>query len=840
MPEPVTITLLTINGLGWLAGTMAGALTGGTTDRAFRNAVKGVRDRLAGLRGVPENHDIAHAVRVAQLQALERVVRDYRSRGRQEWSTQPHTRPELFFERALGFTARAIGRSRSFSTEQNLEVTEQMTTTVDGVLALPAHDGPALERSTAVGALAEDAVLGELHGALEGVSVPEGFEAHFRRGADGCPRFLDLFAAFIGEQIKTNDRFRAIFTSGQLSRLDGLAIETAELVRGIDARFGSALARIESTIDSQATILAEILARVSADKGVPAAPLRAVLERLGEGDVPLEEIATRLAAKAEEYLALREQWSKVADTNPDVTAVRQEAFARLEQGDLDGARAMISGARERLRKAREVAAAEEATLLTDEAQVDLLALRYRDAAARYQEAEALVGFSPEGVTRCRTGRANALLRQGEEFGDHQALLDALAPFRQIVESFPRDVKPLWWAASMCDMAVAVVALGRHERGTARLEEAAGLYRQALEELAADETPHLWASAQNNLAAALVIHWEHTGDVDLLDEAIVALRAALELRNRESEPQVWADSVQNLGRALVAVGEHRSDLDLIREGLACYESAVAARDSQAQPLRWASAMNGLAAARLVLGTALDDESLLTASADGFRAALAVSRRERAPLEWAATNSNLGSALRRLGGLRQDPGILDEALAAFRAALEEATRDRVPLEWTRAQANLGFTLHAKAMITGEIEPLEEAVAACRSALQEMSGGPKHILWASVQYSLGYALALLGERSVSPERFREAATALRASLEGRDRARDSANWALTQFNLGTALRLYAERTGEEAAMTEAIEAYRAALAIPLPDGQSEIRTRAQAALDEVTSRPPAPPAA
>jgi hypothetical protein len=323
MPEPVTITLLAINGLGWLAGTMAGALTGATTDRAFKSAVKGIRDRLAGIRGVPENHDIAHAVRLSQLQALERVVRDYRTRGRPEWTTEPHTRPELFFDRAIAFTSRAIGRSRSFSMEQNLEVTDQLTTTVDRVLAPPAHDGPAAERSMAVGALAEDAVLDELRRALEGVSLPEGFESHFRGGADRYPRFLDLFSAFIGEQIKSNDRFRAIFTSGQLSRLDGLAIETVELVRGIDARFGSALARIESAIDSQAAMLAEILARVSADKGVPSAPLRAVLERLGEGNVPVEEIAARLAAKAEEYLALKQQWTKVADTHPDVTAVRQ-------------------------------------------------------------------------------------------------------------------------------------------------------------------------------------------------------------------------------------------------------------------------------------------------------------------------------------------------------------------------------------------------------------------------------------------------------------------------------------------------------------------------------------
>ena len=44
---------------------------------------------------------------------------------------------------------------------------------------------------------------------------------------------------------------------------------------------------------------------IAADKGVPVAPLQAILARLGELDVPIETIPARLAAKADEYLALR-------------------------------------------------------------------------------------------------------------------------------------------------------------------------------------------------------------------------------------------------------------------------------------------------------------------------------------------------------------------------------------------------------------------------------------------------------------------------------------------------------------------------------------------------------
>jgi len=840
MPEPVTITLLAINGLGWLAGTMAGAMTGSATDRAFRSAVKGVRDRLAGIRGIPENHDIAQGVRLAQLQALERVIRDYRDRSRAEWKSDPHTRPDLFFERSLAFTGRAIGRSRSFALEQNLEVTDQLTSTVDGVLAPPAHDGPALERATAIGSLAENAVLDELRRALEGVLLPEGFEEHFRVGAGSYPPFLDLFAAYIGEQIKSNDRFRAIFTTGQLSRLDGLAMETAELVRRIDARFGGALARIETAIDNQSAVLAEILARVSADKGVPAAPLRAVLERMGERDVPAEEIASRLAAKAEEYLALRDQWARVADTHPDLAEVRRDAFALLEKGELDSARSLISTARERLKQARRTAAGEEATLLADEAQVDMLALRYRDAAAKYAEAGELVAFDAGAVIKCKERRANALLMQGEEFGENAALLEALIPLRELAAAADRPADPEHWARRMIDVGYGLSALGRRERGTARLEEAADVYRAALQVLSRDGSPDSWATAQNNLAGALVVMAERSEDPDLLEDAVVSLRAALEVRTRDSARQEWADTQQNLGRALVTVGERRNETALIEEGARAYEASVEARDPTLQPLRWAASMNGLAATRAVLGARLNDPELLAASADAYRAALAVGTRTRAPLEWAATNNNLGGTLRQLGMMRHDRAIIEEAIALYRAALEEFTRDRVPLEWARTQGNLGVTLHMLGMETGETAPLEEAVTACRAALEEMGGKPRHVLWPMLHYSLGHSLGLLGERVGPPSRFRESADAFRASLETRDPTREAPVWALTQFNLATSLRLYAEHCGDTAAMEEAIAAYRAALATPLPEAHAALRAQAEAGLNEVISPRPSPPPA
>jgi pyrimidine-nucleoside phosphorylase len=78
-----------------------------------------------------------------------------------------------------------------------------------------------------------------------------------------------------------------------------------------------------------AQMLEDILARVSADKGIPITPLRAILRRLGDEDVPVERILERLEARADEYRQLVE---RMANTPNAAT------LALLQQGDLEAAR----------------------------------------------------------------------------------------------------------------------------------------------------------------------------------------------------------------------------------------------------------------------------------------------------------------------------------------------------------------------------------------------------------------------------------------------------------------------------------------------------------------------
>ena len=257
MPEPVTIGAMTLGGLAWVYAAslpVAAGAAGNVTDRRLCSLARGLKDRVAGLRGLPENRDVAKAMRLAQMQALETSIRGYREIGRPEWTSDAATRPDMFFKRSLAFCSRTVGRCRDPKVKLNLEVTEVLTAAIDGILVEP-HDGPAAQRADALAYFSEEAVLDELRQALRdpgeeiGIVLPDGFEAHFRVGGAGRASFLDLFGGHVAEQIKHNQPFYRILTVGKLAGIEALAFGMAELLAAMDTRFGAALGRIESKVD---------------------------------------------------------------------------------------------------------------------------------------------------------------------------------------------------------------------------------------------------------------------------------------------------------------------------------------------------------------------------------------------------------------------------------------------------------------------------------------------------------------------------------------------------------------------------------------------------------------
>ncbi len=216
-------------------------------------------------------------------------------------------------------------------------------------------------------------------------------------------------------------------------------------------------------------------------------------------------------------------------------------------------------------------------------------------------------------------QADELFKQGHEFGDNDALKEAIDVFRRALALVPRAEKPLDWARTQNNLGNALRILGERESGTARLEEAVTAFRSALEERTRTRVPLQWATTQVNLGNALRSLGERESGTARLEEAVAAFRAALEERTRTRVPLQWAMTQMNLGNALQTLGARES-------GTARLEEAVAA----------------------------------------YRAALEECTHDRVPLDWAMTTGNQGVALMLLAERRSDARKAKQALELIEAA------------------------------------------------------------------------------------------------------------------------------------------------------------------------------
>jgi tetratricopeptide (TPR) repeat protein len=461
----------------------------------------------------------------------------------------------------------------------------------------------------------------------------------------------------------------------------------------------------------RSTVL-DLLARA---QGVPIAPLRAVLEKLGVAQIAIEQIPERLAAAADELLTLRQELQRLRNGRPELAAIRDQALVLIDAGDLDAARAVLNGGREAARALREEASRIEAEFLADEARIDRLQLAYRDAARKYAEAAALVArFDGEDEWYYLHQQASELSRCGDEFGDNQALKEAIGVYGRALALVSRERAPLDWATIQNNLGNALAVLGERESSTPRLEEAVAAYREALKEWTRERVPLDWATTQNNLGNTLLVLGEHEGGSARPEEAVAAYREALKERSRERVPLQWAMTQNNLGNALFALGQRDTGTARLEEAVAAFREALREQTRERVPLKWASTLTNLGAALSTLGQRDSGTARLEEAVAAFREALKECSRERLPLQWAATQNNLGSALSMLGERESGITRLEEAVAAYYEALKESMRERVPLDWAGTRNNIGNALLALGRRESGTARLEEAIAAYRDAL------------------------------------------------------------------------------------------------------------------------------
>jgi hypothetical protein len=318
----------------------------------------------------------------------------------------------------------------------------------------------------------------------------------------------------------------------------------------------------------------ETAAQIARKKGVEIPPLLAVLVKMGEKGVNVEDIPKLLDAKANELIKLHSETDLLRKGPAELAAIAQKVQSLTDKGELDAASQVLARGRKAARAHRIDASRDEAKILHLDARVDDLQLAYRSAASKDGEAAALVAPF-DSIMRQSLLRKQAfeLYKQGKEFGDNAALDEAIEIYRLLLTLTPGSTQPLRWANTQIHLGAALELLGERENGTARLDEAVVAYGEALKEKTRARDPLDRALTQGNLGFALLRLGERESGTARLDEAVAAYGEALKEQTRARVPLLWANSAGNQGVALLLIAERRADGAMAKTALDQIEAAI---------------------------------------------------------------------------------------------------------------------------------------------------------------------------------------------------------------------------------------------------------------------------
>jgi len=338
---------------------------------------------------------------------------------------------------------------------------------------------------------------------------------------------------------------------------------------------------------------------IAADLKITQDAVEGFFQTLGEQNVAPEQLTATLIKIASQFAQAQQRLASLDSDDPATTALADQARVELDKGHLDAAAALLQRAEEAelAAAAQARALALQATAVADTRQLHaakaretrgdlaLIQLRYAEAAEHFGAAVALLPTSSSNeIGRLLWRHAEALCRQGAEFGDNTALRQAIKVYGCVVEERTREQVPLDWAATQNNLGNALETLGGRESGTARLEEAVAAYRAALEERTRERVPLDWAMTQNNLGNALQVLGERESGTARLEEAVASYRAALEEYTRERAPLQWATTQYNLGNALETLGGRESGTARLEEAVAAFGASLTVTE-MAWPEAW---------------------------------------------------------------------------------------------------------------------------------------------------------------------------------------------------------------------------------------------------------------
>jgi len=642
--------ILTQVGLAFLGWNVGKACDVGT-----RNAHRTILARLRAGKLDP-NHDIERAILTAHYQALEFIVAESVRDG--------------------GLDAHGAGviNGRAFLQKRLKQVRKNQISTIAKYLAadwkglIPASfDGA----NTSVPDTHVTAAIVEL---LRVKGWDDNEKTILQDLANNPDKgWVTAFSAYIREQLKTNEKFRHIYTEqvldGHNQKLDAILAVMPDIVgmqqslARIEAGQDKADAKLDAMLENQEKLFAMFNPQAK-QRGVTEAALRAFIKKLGEErDLAADEMIPWLDGFIKNAQKKKDQ--KVNEDAPFQAALA-EAKKRFDAGQNDAASGALMQELEREKQDEQYRQKERTRrrihLLKEAIDYDELALEPEAAVKKWRLVAAEQGITSEAdICQFLELQASNYAKQSEQRGSNSAALVAIAIYQDLLTIFPRN-----------------------------------------------KSPHISANLQKNLGTIYHVLGQR-GEVEMLYKAIKLNQNALKELTREKTPMDWAGTQNNLGNVYSSLGERGEDYAL-KNAITAYENSLKEYTREKVPMEWAMVQNNIGNAYGVLGGRGDYYALKNA-VTAYEDALKERTREKVPIYWAMTQYNLGTVYQLLSQCGEN-GAVNHAVAAYENALKEYTFERNGMQWAITTENLGYVLWIKGDKTDAETCLRNALAYYRS--------------------------------------------------------------------------------------------------------------------------------
>ena len=202
------------------------------------------------------------------------------------------------------------------------------------------------------------------------------------------------------------------------------------------------LAAIVRQHDERSQEQKKLIARLEKDLDLNHGQMRAALDIVGEANVPLEGMSSKRIEVAQRFRALQEQiGSAQPGDDSQIAALKADAQAAVDSGDLVKADALLAQIETRQRQALDRLAVNAAETSRKRGDIAETRLQYREAARHFANAAAVLplgGVNEEKRIAYLEKEADALYRQGDEFGDNDALAAAIDRRKQFLGACPSN------------------------------------------------------------------------------------------------------------------------------------------------------------------------------------------------------------------------------------------------------------------------------------------------------------------------------------------------------------------------------------------------------------------